>query len=285
MRVAPIIHTRTYSCDFNSEFIVRPDTFMDSDIKWARKNVLNATTAIDAMHGERWLIVDNGKYRIAGIVGFLKNICEKCNLADDELDKSQSLFCDDKGRLVYAFIGVVIDKKNTSEIGKITYDYLWRKYLELIFPVWKRTYQEVILKNFEDEDFAKIDNQSIDEAVKIGEKKLYEVNSVLDLTRFEYYLKNITFSNFSFCSNLIDFKAVKESDFTFLTTSQNIIARMNRVVSSNEKDDTSFSKEEKQLQSISEVSDSNEKKNFPVSMLYLLILVIIILILLLQMGK
>ena len=78
MRVAPIIHTRTYSCDFNSEFMVRPDCFLDSDIKWARRNVLGATGAIDSIQGERWIIIDNGKYRIAGVVGFLKNICQKC---------------------------------------------------------------------------------------------------------------------------------------------------------------------------------------------------------------
>ena len=72
MKVAPIIHTRTFSCDFNSEFLVRPECFMDSDIKWARKNVLGATGEIDGLQGVRWLIADNGKYRMAGVVGFLK---------------------------------------------------------------------------------------------------------------------------------------------------------------------------------------------------------------------
>ena len=100
VRIAPIIYTRTYRCDFNSEFMVRPDTFMDSDIKWVRKNVLDATGAIDGMRGERWLVIDNGTYRIAGLVGFLKDICEKCNLSNEESEKSKTLFYDDKGRLV-----------------------------------------------------------------------------------------------------------------------------------------------------------------------------------------
>lgn len=230
MRIAPIVHTRTYSCDFNSEFMVRPDTFMDSDIKWARKNVLNATGAIDGMHGERWLVIDNGKYRIAGLVGFLKNICEKCNLSNEELEKSQTLFCDDKGRLVYAFIGVVIDKANSFEIGEITYEYLWRKFLELIFPIWKRTYQEVILKSFVEERFEKCNSSSIDVAENFGTQKLYEVNATLDMQRFQYYLGNIDMSNFSFCSNLTEYNLVKQCDFTAISTSRNIIVRMNRIV-------------------------------------------------------
>jgi len=111
LRVAPLIHTRTYNCDFNSEFLIRPDVFMDIDIKWARKIVLGATAAIDGLQGVRWVIADNGKYRIAGIVGVLKTICSKCKLSEELQQKSKELFCDDKGRLVYAFIGVVIDKQ------------------------------------------------------------------------------------------------------------------------------------------------------------------------------
>ena len=229
MKIAPIIHTRTYSCDFNPEFMVRPDTFMNSDIKWARKNVLNATGAIDSMHGERWLVIDNEKYRIAGLVGFLKDICEKCNLSNEELEKSQTLFCDDKGRLVYAFIGVVIDKANTFEIGKITYEYLWGMFLDLIFPIWKRTYQEVILKSFEEKSFEKCNNLSIDKGENLGIQKLYEANVALDIQRFQYYLGNISMSNFSFCSNLTEYNLVKQCDFTAISTSENIIVRMKRI--------------------------------------------------------
>lgn len=96
MKAAPIIHTRTFSCDFNSEFLVRPAFFMDSDIKWARKNVSGATGEIDGLQGVRWLIADNGKYRMAGVVGFLKSICSKCQLSEADKMKSEELFCDDK---------------------------------------------------------------------------------------------------------------------------------------------------------------------------------------------
>ena len=290
VRIAPIIHTRTYSCDFNSEFMVRPDTFMDSDIKWARKNVLNATGAIDGMHGERWLVIDNGKYRIAGLVGFLKNICEKCNLSNEELEKSQTLFCDDKGRLVYAFIGVVIDKANSFEIGEITYEYLWRKFLELIFPIWKRTYQEVILKSFEEERFEKCNSSSIDVAENFGTQKLYEVNATLDMKRFQYYLGNVAMSNFSFCSNLTEYKLVEKCDFTAISTSRNIIVRMNRIVPSAETENViplvgNIPPQSVPTQSAVEESNNTKKKSLLVLTIGLLILGIIILISLLVTGN
>lgn len=230
LKVAPLIHTRTYNCDFNSEFLVRPDCFLDSDIKWARKYILNATGEIDNIQGERWIIVDNGKYKLAGVVGFLKNICNRCTLSDDEYSKSKFLFCDDKGRLVYAFIGVVIEKN--MGFGKITYDYLWRKYLEYIFPIWKRTYQEVILKGFVEEEFEKCDCSYDEKPEECGGHKLYESNPNLDYRRFETFLGRTTSNGFSYCSNMCDYNLVKQSDFSVICTSRNVITRMKRILPS-----------------------------------------------------
>ena len=229
LKVAPLIHTRTYSCDFNSEFVVRPDCFLDSDIKWARKYILNATGGIEIAKGERWVIVDNGKYRLAGVVGVLKNICNKCALSDEEYSKSQSLFCDDEGRLVYAFIGVVIEKGiSAGSAGKITYDYLWHKYLEYIFPIWKRTYQEVILKGFVEEEFERCDCSYSEKAEECGSQKLYESCPDLDYKRFETFLGENRLNGFSYCSNMCDYNLVKQSDFSIICTSRNVITRMKR---------------------------------------------------------
>ncbi len=171
MRIAPIIHTRTFSCDFNSEFLVKPECFMDFDIKWARKNVLGATVEIDGLQGFRWLIADNGKYRMAGVVGFLKNICSKCQLSAEETLKSEEIFCDDKGRLVYAFIGIVIDKQRNDNYGAISLEYLWKIYLNKIYPIWKRTYQEAVLEKFTDINVEPITNTVPMQHVAVGLKK------------------------------------------------------------------------------------------------------------------
>lgn len=286
LKVAPLIHTRTYSCDFNSEFMVRPDCFLDSDIKWARKYILNATGEIDNVQGERWVIVDNGKYKIAGVVGFLKNICEKCTLSEDEYTKSETLFCDEKGRLVYAFIGVVIEKNRSY--GKITCDYLWRKYLEYIFPIWKRTYQEVILRGFTDEQFESCDSGYYENAEECGGQKLYESNPSLDYKRFEYFLGSNTSDGFSYCSNICDYNLVKQSDFSIICTSRNVITRLKRISPQVvEIAPTTVSDTQGPLTpaNVKQESENSKKKSFVALTICLLIFVIIILILLLLTGN
>lgn len=287
MRVAPIIHTRTYSCDFNSEFRVRPAIFLDSDIKWARKIVLEATSSIDALQGERWLIADNGKYRIAGVVGFIKNICAHCNLPDEQYRSAEEMFCDDKGRLVYGFIGVVIDTKSTELNSMISYDYLWSMFFDTIQPVWKRSYQEVITT-----DFSTL-NSEVDgikpniESKRVGVQEMYESNPIMDYNLFSYYLCNNKMNNFSFCSNISDINAVKNNNFSILTTSYNIITRLNREnITPVAPHETGYSTIENNNNGsiVSEPRDS-KKKSFLVSVICLLIFVAIILILLLLTGN
>ena len=230
MKIAPIIHTRTYSCDFSPELKVRPETFMDSDVKWARKIILEATKSIDNLQGERWVIADNGKYRLAGVVGFLKNICSKCSILEEERKSMEELFYDDKGRLVYAFIGIVI---NISEIDNsiiLTYDDLWNIFIKFIQPVWKRIYQEVITTNFDEYELKGISDKFFSiEPEQVGERKIHEANSNMDYKLFCWYLCNKSENNITFCSNITDINTVKESEFKIITTSSNIITRLKRM--------------------------------------------------------
>ena len=280
MIVAPIIHTRTFNCDFNSEFLVRPDRFMNSDIKWARKNVLAATCEIDGLQGVRWLVADNEKYRMAGIVGFLKTICSKCQLSNEDKKKSEELFCDNQRRSVYAFIGIVIDKINNNDYGELTYEYLWNVYLNKIYPIWNSTYQEVVLEPFTDIQMGKSNKSISVESVVIGSMELLESNPVEDYNLFINYLRSNKKSHFSFCSNIMDFNVIKQSDFSIVTTSQNVITRMKRdnAVAS------SSVPAEQPLEEPIELEDKepkNKKKSFVVLMICLMTLLVIILMLLL----
>lgn len=286
MRVAPIIHTRTFKCDFNSEFLVRPNTFMDSDVKWARKNVLGATDDIDGLNGVRWLIADNQKYRMAGVVGFLENICSNCQLSEDDKRKSEELFCDDKGRLTYAFIGVVTDKSNNSDYGKLTYEYLWNIYIEKIYPIWKSTYQKTILEPFYDVKTETYYEHTLMPSVNVGSKQMFESNQILDYDIFTEYFCNSAKNNFSFCSNIMNFNMLKQSEFSIITTSQNNITRMKR---NNINVSNSVSHEKKSNEknvSIERETVDNlkiKKKHFVKLVICSMILLIIILMLLL--GK
>ena len=289
MRVAPIIHTRTLSCDFNAEFRVKPDLFLDSDVKWTRKYVLQATSSIDSMQGERWVILDNGAYRVAGVVGFIKSITAKCNLNEERMKIAETMYCDDKGRLVYAFIGVVIDMQNNISVEDITYDFLWAQYEKYIYPVWNRTYQEVERVPFFEMMGMSAQQGALPQEHKVNSKIFFESNPVTDLIVFKNYLAQQC-GDILFCSNLSDINSIRECDFTILTTTLNNITRIKR-------DDVkfvpmnSYVPEQAQTQ-VSETgiiestpTEETKKKSLLVGVICLLIFVIIILMWLLLAGK
>ena len=227
MKAAPIIHTRTYSCDFNSEFLVRPEAFMENDIKWARKNVLGATGEIDGLKGFRWMIADSEEYRLAGVVGFLKDICEKCQ-GEKATKTAENLFCDNKGRLVYAFVGIVIDKEDSEDYSVPTLDYLWKTYVENIEPIWKRNRQESILKSFEEVCFEPGVKEVKKEPEMVGSKMFYEANPLMDYKLFSYLLSNKQKNDFAFCSNILDYNWLKQCEYSIATTSGSNITRIQR---------------------------------------------------------
>jgi hypothetical protein len=262
MKIAPIIHTRTLFCDFNSEFLVRPCEFMDADIKWARKNILGTTVDIDGLSGFRWVVLDNEKYRIAGVVGFLKDICLKLDLKDTDKIKSEELFCDNKGRSIYAFIGIVIDKMNTDYYESVSLEYLWSIYLDAIYPKWKSSYQEVLLMDFKEEELLAYNNVKYESISyeKLGEKIYYEYNAITDYKLFLYYSCCQEKQYFSFCSNILDYNSLKNSEFTILTTSQNNITRILRVYSKNTNDTGSIYDNEHRQNIDNNILDSNEAK-------------------------
>lgn len=288
MIVAPIIHSRTFSCDFDSNFKVRPDAFLDNDIIWARKIVLQATISMDSLQGERWLVADNGKYRMAGVVGFLKNIAAQCDLNEEQKKQAETMFCDDKGRLIYSFIGVVIDTSRPFNMGTLTYDYLWNMYANIMLPIWNRTYQESILMGFQELHQGDSNIHPNIEFKTIGSQKMYESNAMFDYKLFLHYLTNDSIRNFSFCSNISDINSVKKCDFSILTTSGNVITRLSRVkvVESNTQTMiTPMPEKENKTVTTVEDSDNSKKKSFVVGMICLMILVAIILIVLLLTGN
>lgn len=269
MRLAPLIHTRTLNCDFNSDFLVRPTSFMDSDIKWARKIVLEATSAIDSLQGERWLVFDNGKYRVAGVVGFTKNICQKAGMLRD--DGSNRLFTDNKGRLIYAFIGVVAKCSDCFQNEELTYEYFWKQYEHNVGEVWERTYQPTIQRDFEEVSLpTTLRQEKRKPDTIIGTTACYEANAALDNEIFQQYLLADD-CNFSFCSNLCDINSVKSNSFSAITTTNNIITRMSRT--------TPSQLPEQKPQPESGWEDDEKKKSFAQKRNYFPILWIAILIL------
>ena len=231
MKVAPIIHSRTLNCDFNAEFLVRPERFNSDNIKWARENVLKATEDIDFLRGFRWLIIDNGKYRLAGVVGFLEDICCK---AKEEKGKFEKFFLDNRGRRTFAFVGVVIDKEDNNEYGDIDISTLWEVYVKEVENIWEKKHQ-----GSESSKFKEIQVNS-DSVAKLDVEKYLEANSKLDKEEFARLMCDGKRENFSFCSNITSWKLVKEGAFDYVTTKPNNIERITKEKKGGEKREESI---------------------------------------------
>ena len=225
MKAAVLIHTRTLHCDFSPDFLVRPERFTGEDIQWARKYVLQATGRVDELRGFRWLVADNGGYRLVGVVGFLEDIAKSCkNLTNEELVKSSTLTVDEKGRRVYAFIGMVV--YGTDRCCAVSLETLWKEYVQYISPVWERSYLETIFTEAKEIDSVNA-TESVDlpDGKKWNQRRLYESNRIVDQKLFACYARSLD-SDFSFCSNLKGVADIKKTMFTVVTASSNDMTRL-----------------------------------------------------------
>lgn len=230
MSFSTIIHSRTFHCDFISDFIVRPESFLATDIKFFRKYILQATENIDILNGFRWVIIDNEHYRLAGIVGFIKDMILESSLNQSELDELKLLAYDDKGRATYAFIGGAISKSN-YKYTEINIDSLLREYIKFIRPKWmSATIQSTLSTISEIPDYGDIlkNSKPLIDSINLINKDIYEANNKFDYELFQYFLNQELLANFSFCSNLENYNTIKNCDFLTLTTSNNNIVRLKR---------------------------------------------------------
>ena len=222
MQVAPLIHSRTYSCDFNPKFLFKPNDLSDTDIMSLREKILLTTTNIDTISGERWVVINiDEKHIVAGIVCYLKNLIAKCN--DIDKNEAEQYLTDEKGRSLYAFIGICIkDKKNNYTVD-ISYDYLWNIFKNNIQSVWNSVEKQSNSVDYKEDNSLieeKIDLPSNKKTI-INETSLHLMNENNDSELFKEYLAE----NKSFCSNVT--KSTQAASmleiFSGLSTNQNTI--------------------------------------------------------------
>ena len=286
MSFSTIIHSRTFHCDFISDFIVRPDSFLATDIKFFRKYILQATENIDILNGFRWVIIDNEHYRIAGIVGFIKDMILESNLNQSELDELKLLAYDDKGRATYAFIGEAISKSN-YKYTEINIDSLLREYIKFIRHKWmSATIQSTLSTVYEIPDYAENlkNSKPLIDSINLINKDIYEANNKFDYELFQYFLNQELLENFSFCSNLENYNTIKNCDFLTLTTSNNNIVRLKRDKSNTHinanANANSNSNSNSNILSDKNVTDVNQKKKNMKTLILPIISIILILIIL-----
>lgn len=280
MKAAPLIHTRTYHCDFNPNFLVRPIDFTSNDIEWARRFILDATNDIDNLHGERWIIISNGKFKIAGVVCVTKDFFENTAPPADSI-----YLKDERGRGIYAFIGVVSKHDDWQNSCSLSNDTLFNLFKKHVVPVWERTVVETSLCNYEDVELTSVDHQKPDaSSININGREIYNSSKLSDKELFNYFLNNKN-GDFSFCSNISNLKIAKNTPFKYITVSGNISQRLQNEYKQNEssKHSLAVSNDQNLNEHCSDDEPNDFKKKLPNPWILLLasLLIIMVLILLL----
>lgn len=214
MNCYPVIYTRTFQCDYFSNFHVIPD-FVDAS--WLMPYIRSATTDMNPTNSHtKKIIVTDTEICVFGIIGYAKDII------DIELSDCTR---DNKGRAVYGFYGFAVQvDENLHTVPDFSKKIISELYKKYICPVWNDTVQ----------------NTQISDAVNLNEKtacngELHEDffwNEYLNVFSAESDLydvllhKALTGDFVSYCSHITDYKTLKKTPFNFIVTTPNNLNRL-----------------------------------------------------------
>lgn len=219
-KAAIIIHTRTKHCDYPSVLTVTPEGLASKTASSMRKAILAATRSIDSLENNavRRVIFSTDGWVMAGMVAFLKHLAD--GSPDDE-----NLFTDEKGRSIYAFTGLVFQAgQEAPQIDKAA---LWEGFKKYMSPVWERTTLDLQSAPFADTTALTTASEPHGEQTA-GGMTFYTVSGS-DSEVFDYYLTQAAQGkDISFCSNIVDFRVIKDRAFNIITTAPNLIERAER---------------------------------------------------------
>lgn len=226
MFIAPIIHSRTLRCDYNPNFLVRPIGFPDECLRSFKEDVLLATTCMELAQDERFMVVDYADYRVAGIVGFIDNICSKSKLTPKEKEELLKMVYDENDRRICVFVGVVMDKNKKYTDAFFSYDFFSKLYLNNVSPIWDRSISRDTLTDFQDISSENSNEYDVPTFKKIGGKCYYECSPESDFKLFNYFVSYE--GKVAFCSNIGDLSIINRCSFLQITTTRNAIGRVEK---------------------------------------------------------
>lgn len=228
MKIAPLIHSRTGECDYNSKFAVRPKNFSSDSISWARSKILAATRNIDRLNGVRRLAAAKDGVCIAGIVCTMKYFINNCLSGSQQNDAKP--YADVQGRLYGVFIGYAFKSKG-NEIPVVTNADLWQWFEKYLVPEWNRkSAQTVEVDYFDWDNVASARVGETSPTDRYFDVRLYDAANFDNEKLFREYLSEaLTSTNeIAFCSNVDKIQPVEEGIYTAVTTSaKNITALKN----------------------------------------------------------
>lgn len=224
MKVAPLIYSRTYYCDFNAQFLVCPNDFSGSDIVEIKKYVSDAMRNVDDLVGCRYVVFSKGNIRVFGIVSRIRELLSEL-VSTVEHRQIENLCVDEKGRGNFAFVGFVCHNDEMKFPIEVENKLYAKLYYDNVRTIWNNKYLPHIVKGYENLELEKMrfqDNGEIRQSLCKG--KVFEQSEVGDKKLFDYFCQNCM--DFSFCSNKSFYADIKDTCFDIVTTSHNVIVRM-----------------------------------------------------------
>lgn len=229
IKASALIYCRTYYCDYDTGFLLRPEDFSDSDVAWVKTYILSATSYCDELKGIRQVVFGNEKYLVFGIVGVLNWLFENVIPENKEI-KQYAL--DEHGRNIKCFIGYVchMPEKRCGEIPLVRTDDFVKIFTEHIAreTVWKNKSLLRLRIGYEYE--LRTDNSS--EMVELG-KREYVSSDIGDRKLFETVLSEVSLVNVgvSLCTNLYNVKMLQDKHYSYVTAQESTIERYKKKVS------------------------------------------------------
>ncbi len=216
-KAAVIIHTCTKYCDYPSLLTVVPEGIPDDAERSMRKKIFEATRTIDTLEKDavRAVIFTVDSYVMAGLVAFLRHL-------SGSSPEDERFYTDERGRSIYAFTGAVFRQR--QQVPRLDKKVLWKCFRKYMDPVWEAASLAVQTSSFE--EFPVLhDTGKSDRMQTFDGSNFYEISG--DDTRlFHYWLRKASKGQqVSFCSNIIDYRIIKERIFTTVTTTANNLKR------------------------------------------------------------
>lgn len=278
MKLSVLIHCRTFGFDFNPEFLVRPSDFTTDDIKWAREHILPATSYCDELNGKRYVVFNDNRYCVFGIVSLLDEALKMLKFSDEEIEKYSF---DENRRKIKCFYGFVfhLGEKNKMELPDILeqdyYDLL-KKFVvdEKIF--FSKTQPSIQVDYYLEKALLTLEMSRLTGSYCIS-------NETVDKEMFKSLIANAYCGKvINFCSNVYNLKMLEDGQFNFFTSNQNTIQRYNLMKVENEKKEQETDRQEENIGQ--NVIDDVKKKDvlkvvFVVSAMILLAVIILIILL------
>ena len=207
MEIAPLIHSRTFYCDFNPNFAVRPDNL---NVQWAMNKILPAMRDVDILNGVRRMVACDGNICIAGIACNFRYFAENF-LSTDERTEAEKFLHDERGREVKIFLGYAFKGGGVPDVSNSK---LWQMFKQNLAPEWNRQTVETVIAPYESCGVKSVTQKSLD-------KKFYPSNDG-DVEIFEQCLA----AQKDFCSNVDAVKIFEDGNYEIITAPQSVINRL-----------------------------------------------------------